>query len=327
MNRPRPISPLNGAPVDSQAPCFDHLSTQDAIVASLENPAFKAKWGNVLSKTPGVAQAAVRLHKAGEASVAAPQGRTGTHSISAIGDGNFTPRGFAPAADPKAKTTPESRRIQSESRASTEEAAERAAQALNDVRAMREEGGHGAVGWEGTHEELRMAEQRGLLGESETSAADEMNTYLGGPEGFRGVKKDAMPAYANPNPVTTPGSSGSGEGFRGEKVGNFAEGKTEKARDIAPLVTNLAQKVARLKAAIARNGGIRRVPATVTGRQGVKGLRGQDAAQRKAMDSAKASDSAYLAAHEAMKAGLPNADISYPAYWDKTLGMFRPVRD
>jgi hypothetical protein len=243
-----PFAIQNGAsnaPVDHLVPVLDHLKTKDAIVAALANPSFEAKWGQLLREKPGFAQAAVRLHDTGKVS-------------RAIGDGNFVPKGFNPAADPKVKPTPESRRIQAESRASTAESAERAEQALNDVRAMKEEGGHGAVGWEGTHEELKMAEQRGLLGGSESSAEDEMNAYLGGSEGFRGVNSRA-----------------------------FAEGKTEKPRDIAPLVTNLAQKLARLKAALARNGGIPRVPASVTGIQGVKGLRGQDAAeaQRKATDA------------------------------------------
>lgn len=240
----------NRAPVEAFAPAFPHkLNTEgsdhtmiEAMTEALANPAFDAKWGDVLrAKHPVLAQK--------HANAAASAKINGRHSISAVGDGNFVPRGFEQTPYDAAGTA------------------------------------------------VALGEQQ-RQGDPLTAAG--LDDYLAGEQ--------------------------SATGGKGVNSRAFEAGTTEKPRDIAPLFVDLAAKAARLKAALTRNGGIPRVKPTVTGRQGVKGLRGMDAKQRAAMDSAKASDNAYLAAHNAMTEGVPGSDIAYTTYWDKTLGMYRPVR-
>lgn len=299
----------NRAPVEAFAPAFPHkLNTEgsdhtmiEAMTEALKIPAFDAKWGDALrAKHPVLAQK--------HSNAAASAKINGRHSISA-GDSSFTKQ----AAD---EVTPETvaevrdvlGRIKSICGMTDEESAESTAQA---------------------------AIAAALAGEQVSESVD--GNFV--PRGFEQTPYDAAGTAValgeqqrQGDPLVAAGlddylaGEQSATGGKGVNSRAFEAGKTEKPRDIAPLFVDLAAKAARLKAALTRNGGIPRVKPTVTGRQGVKGVRGMDANQRAAMDSAKASDNAYLAAHNAMAEGMPGSDIAYPTYWDKTLGMFRPVR-
>jgi len=210
---------LNGAPVDHLAPVFDHLNTVEAMTAALDNPAFAAKWGNLLRAKHPVLARAYDNAKASRAS--------GTHSISGIVDGNFMPRGM--------EQTP----------------------------------------FDETTVVARGEQQR----QTDPDTVAGLDAYLAG--------KD---------------STESETGGKGVKSDMGGAGKNERPRDIAPLVVNLAQFMARLHAAVTRHGGIRKrfegneEGSNLRGILGVQGLRGGMDARRKAADERIESARAFAKA-------------------------------
>ncbi|WP_250534369.1 hypothetical protein [Caballeronia sp. AZ10_KS36] len=115
-------------------------------------------------------------------------------------------------------------------------------------------------------------------------------------------------------------------GGKGVNSRAFQEGQTQKPRDISPLIVDLAKATARLTAAIARKGGIPRLKPTVTGRQGVKGLRGADAAEKRRIEDAATHErkrlKAAMDAAEAQAAETGAEMAPIPTRWDARLGQY-----
>ncbi|MDR5751135.1 MULTISPECIES: hypothetical protein [unclassified Caballeronia] len=295
---------LFSAPVDSFAPKFKHrLNSKDgedtvidAMTNALKNPAFEQKWGDVLrAKHPQLAtkhanqQASNKLN--GHTARAADSTSYAADSaVSATVTGELA--GTFAVNVPKAHMT----------------ASRKTRQVSMD-------------GWTPRGFEQTPYDQAGTavaLGEQQRQGDPLVAAGMAANVTAEALRNQLQTVEDNMNEST---------GGKGVNSRAFAEGKTEKPRDIAPLVVDLAKATARMIAGIARNGGIRRVPPTVVGLQGVKGLRGMDeSTRRKHVADAKVSDAAYTEAHAAMLAGTGAEYVSLPVAWDSNLQMYRPVR-